>query len=76
MGKELEVFDAELHEVCSALKRVERLENDGKMTVFLNFQAAIKHLKHIKSEPGQELAMQAQATARRLQAQQMKMTVQ
>jgi ribonuclease HI len=76
LGKRVEVFDVELHDVCSALEIAERLECDGRATVFLDSQAAIRRLQHTEPGPGQELAMRAQATARRLQAQQMEVTVQ
>ncbi len=70
------MFDAELHGVCSALEIAERLECDGRATVFLDSQAAIRRLQHTEPGPGQELAMRAQATARRLQTQQVEVTIQ
>ena len=76
LGKKLKVFDAELHDVCSALEIAERLKSEERTTVFLDSQAAIRRLQHTEPEPGQELAMRAQATARRLQAQQVEVTVQ
>ena len=72
----MKVFDAELHDVCSALEIAQRWVCDGKVTVFLDSQAAIRRLQHTEPEPGQELAMRAQAAARRLQAQQVTVTVQ
>ena len=57
LGKRLEVFDAELHDVCSALEIAQKRKCDGKMTVFLNSQAAIRHLQHTEPGSGQELAM-------------------
>jgi hypothetical protein len=41
LNKEKEVFDAELLRACRALKLSKILENNSRVTVLLNLQAAI-----------------------------------
>ena len=76
LEKELEVYDAELHGACRALEIAQNLENDGRVTLFLDSQAAIKRLRHVEPGPGQELAIRTQEAARRLQMQGVEVTVQ
>jgi len=75
-GKGHEVFDAELLGVVQALQVAEKAGDQGPVTILLDSQAAIARLRHTQPGPGQELAIQAHAIAKRLHAQGHQPTIQ
>ena len=76
LGKGHEVFDAELLGVVQALRVAEKAGDQRPVTILLDSQAAIARLRHTQPGPGQALAIQAHAIAKRLQAQGHQLTVQ
>ena len=69
LGKGYEVFDAELHGVVQALQVSWKVEDQRPVIILLDSQAAIARLQHTQPGPGQVLAIQAHAIAKRLHAQ-------
>ena len=76
MGKGYEVFDAELLGVVRALQVAEKVGDQRPIPILLDSQAAIARLRHTQPGPGQALAIQAHAIARRLHARGRQPTVQ
>ena len=68
LGAGFEVFDAELVGVIEALELALADNLIGPIRVHLDAQAAISRLQHTQPGPGQALALQAHALARKLQA--------
>ncbi|ODM18007.1 hypothetical protein SI65_06795 [Aspergillus cristatus] len=76
LGKGCEVFDAELLGVVQALQLAEKVGDQRPVTILLDSQAAIARLQHTQSGPGQALAIQAHAIAKRLHARGCQTTIQ
>ena len=69
LGKNKEVFDAEIFAIGRALEVLnERNEEDKRYTVFSDSQAAISRVQHDHTGPGQALAIRAIATAEYLRS--------
>jgi hypothetical protein len=69
LGKGHEVFDAALLGVVQALQVARRAGDQRPFTILLDSQAALAKLRHTQPGPGQALAIQAHAIAKRLHAQ-------
>ena len=76
LGKGYEVFDAELLGVVRALQVAEKVGDQRPVTILLDSQAAIARLRHTQPGPGQALAIQAHAIAKRLHTQGRQPTIQ
>ena len=64
LGKNKEVFDAELFAMGRALEEFDsRGESNRRYTIFSDSQAAISRIQHDRTGPGQSLAIKAIATA-------------
>ena len=64
LGKNKEVFDAELFAIGQALEELDsRGESSRRYTIFSDSQAAISRVQHDRTGPGQALAIKAIATA-------------
>ena len=60
LGKNKEVFDAEVFAIGRALRILnERDERDQRYTVFSDSQAALSRVQHDQTGPGQVLAIEA-----------------
>ena len=65
MGKNKEVFDAEVFAVGQALQVLNRRGEEGReYTIFSDSQAALTRVQHDRTGPGQGLAIEAITTAR------------
>src|SRR5699024_9400819 len=69
LGKGHEVFDAELLGVVQALQVAGKMGDQRPVTILLDSQSAIARLRHTQPGPGQALAIQAHAIAKRLHTQ-------
>jgi len=76
LGRGYEVFDAELLGVVRALQAAEKVGDQRPVTILLDSQAAIARLRHTQPGPGQALAIQAHAIAKRLHTQGRQPTIQ
>ena len=64
LGKNKEVFDAEVYAIGQALEILrERDERDTEYTIFSDSQAALSRIQHDRTGPGQARAIQAIAAA-------------
>ena len=64
LGRNKEVFDAELFAIGQALEEFEgRKESNREYTIFSDSQAAISRIQHDRTGPGQSLAVRAIAAA-------------
>ena len=75
LGKGKEVFDAELLRACRALELSKTLDNNSRVTVLLDSQAAITWIQNTEPEPGQALAIWAHEAARWLQERRVRVTI-
>ena len=67
LGKNKEVFDAELFAISRALKEIDsRAEENRRYTIFSDSQAAISRVQHDRTGPGQTLAVRSIETTRSL----------
>ena len=65
LGKNKEVFDAELFAIGKALEVLDgRGEEDRRYTIFSDSQAALSRVQHDRTGPGQALAINAITTSR------------
>ncbi|ODM18571.1 hypothetical protein SI65_06443 [Aspergillus cristatus] len=69
LGKGHEVFDAELLGAVQAVQVAEKVGDQRPVTILLDSQAAIARLRHTQPGPGQALAIQIHAIAKRLRVQ-------
>ena len=76
LGRGYEVFDAELLGVVQAHQVAERVGYQRPVTILLDSQATIARLRHTQPGPGQALAIQAHAIAKRLHTQGRQPTIQ
>ena len=64
LGRNKEVFDAEVFAIGQALEELNgREERDRRYTIFSDSQAALSRVQHDRTGPGQTLAVKAIATA-------------
>ena len=69
LGRNKEVFDAELYAIGRALDEIDsRGERDKRYTIFSDSQAAISRVQHDRTGPGQALAIRSIETARAIAA--------
>ena len=65
LGKNKEVFDAEVFAIGQALQVLDRRgEENRSYTIFSNSQAALSRTQHDRTGPGQALAIKAITTSR------------